>query len=143
MKHENRVFTFSIHAQNNFPFIKRNSDLDINLSDKTSDAEYLHNLSIGLYHSINLFAPEFIFYLAGADPFIGDRLGKLSLSKKGLKKRDKLIFQTCKKFDIPICVTMAGGYADDINDTVDINFSTIKTAFDEFFKKREKKSEMT
>lgn len=128
LANDTTVFTFSIHGANNFPFRKENSDLDIPLEDGVEDDEYLDALAEGLDKSINLADAGLALYIAGADPFVGDRLGKLSLSKEGLARRDDLVLSRCQEAELPIAVVMGGGYAPDIQDVVDIHLQTIRHA---------------
>ena len=120
------VFTFSIHQENNYPFYKPKSDLDIGLSDHTSDKIYLGHLYDNVPKIINTFKPDIIMYLAGADPYKDDQLGNLALTKKGLRERDNFICTQAKNFDVPIAITLAGGYAFNREDTVDIHFATVE-----------------
>lgn len=122
------VFTFSMHGAKNFPFHKERSDLDIELPDRTGDDAYLEALAAGLRHVLKSADADLVIYLAGADPFAGDTLGRLSLSKAGLAKRDRLVFRLCQQADLPVAVVMAGGYARPIQDTVDIHFQTVRIA---------------
>jgi acetoin utilization deacetylase AcuC-like enzyme len=122
------VFTFSIHGQRNFPYHKRQSDLDIALEDGTTDKAYLRALQSGLIHVFDIFQADLGIYLAGADPYIDDRLGRLALTKKGLLKRDRLVIQSCQQAGIPLAIVMAGGYARSIDDSVDIHSNTIRLA---------------
>jgi acetoin utilization deacetylase AcuC-like enzyme len=122
------IFTFSIHGANNFPFRKQQSDLDIGLPDATSDTAYLDALEWGIRQVFASARPELIIYLAGADPYYDDRLGRLSLTKAGLAERDRLIFTFCQAAGVPIAITMAGGYARQIVDTVDIHAHTVAMA---------------
>jgi acetoin utilization deacetylase AcuC-like enzyme len=122
------VFTFSIHGANNFPFAKEASDLDIELADGTGDRDYLAALARGLAESIARARADLAIYLAGADPYLDDRLGRLALSKQGLLDRDRMVFATCRGAGLPVAVTMAGGYGRDIEDTVDIHLHTVETA---------------
>ena len=122
------IFTFSIHGKKNFPFDNEKSDLDIPLDDNTDDAAYLKALEEGLSHAFTVTKPDIALYLAGADPYTTDRFGRLALTKQGLTERDKLVFDHCLGEGIPIAITMAGGYAENVNDTVDIHFQTVKTA---------------
>ena len=122
------IFTFSMQCESNFPFRKTNGDLDINLPAGTEDQEYLTAMAAGIEEALNRFDAQVVFYLAGADPFAGDRLGQLSLTKAGLMKRDEQLFQTCKQAGLPVAVSMAGGYADDVADIVDIHFATVIAA---------------
>ncbi len=122
------VFTFSIHGQKNFPFRKESSDLDIGLPDGADDSVYLSALERGLLELNQLFDADLIIYLAGADPHEGDRLGRLSLTLDGLKKRDLMVFDYAAAHKIPLAITMAGGYGNQIEDTVKVHAQTIKTA---------------
>lgn len=119
------VFTFSMHGEKNFPLHKEKSSLDIELPDKTGDMEFLETLEQALSRII-LHNPDIIFYLGGADPFEKDKLGRLSLTKEGLMKRDEMVLQFAKDHHTPIVTTMSGGYALDINDTVEIHANTIR-----------------
>jgi acetoin utilization deacetylase AcuC-like enzyme len=111
---------------------KERSDLDVELPDGTTDEAYLAALHHHLPSIIDSFKPNAMIYLAGADPFEGDRLGRLKLTKSGLKARDQFVLQTARDFGIPIAVTMAGGYAHDVTDIVDIHFTTVRTVFEAF-----------
>ncbi|HSF81294.1 MAG TPA: histone deacetylase [Anaerolineales bacterium] len=122
------VFTFSIHGAKNFPFHKEQSDLDIALPDGAGDGEYLAALEAGVCRSLELAQADLAIYLAGADPFSGDRLGRLALSKEGLAQRDRLVFSLCRRYGLPIAIVMSGGYARQVADTVDIHFQTIQIA---------------
>ncbi|MEO0312123.1 MAG: hypothetical protein RIQ89_1780, partial [Bacteroidota bacterium] len=110
------------------PFRKENSDLDIALPDGTPDAVYLPALAQGLDLILDQFNPDFIFYQAGVDTLVQDVLGKLSLTMEGLKKRDELVFSTAKKLGIPICTTMGGGYASELNLIVQAHLQTFDVA---------------
>lgn len=122
---DTNVFTFSMHGAKNYPLFKAASTLDIELPDKTSDAEYLATLA---EHLPRVFAhrPDIVFYLGGADPFAGDKLGRLSLSIEGLRARDEMVLAECLARGVPVVTTMSGGYAADINDTVEIHCNTIR-----------------
>lgn len=122
------IFTFSIHCEKNFPVRKAKSDLDIGLPVETEDKLYLQALKSGIDHILESFTPELVIYLAGADPYQGDRLGKLNLSMGGLKERDEYILGLCVKNRWPTVVTLAGGYGHDVNETVDIYFQSVKIA---------------
>ena len=122
------VFTFSIHQQNNYPYPKPPSNLDINLADGVEDAEYLAELEHGLDKSLAEFQPDLIFYLAGADPYREDQLGGLKLSLEGLEQRDRLVYEKAKTKKIPVAVTLAGGYARQLEDTVKIHSTTVRAA---------------
>jgi acetoin utilization deacetylase AcuC-like enzyme len=118
---EKKVFTFSIHQLNNYPFIKPRNDLDINLEDGVGDKEYLKCLNNTLPNIFNTFKPDFVFYLAGSDPYEKDQLGGLKLTIEGFKKRDELIFNLCLNHRKPACVVLAGGYALNLEDTITIH----------------------
>lgn len=122
------VFTFSIHGRRNFPFHKPASDLDVGLKDGTTDQEYLGSLKKGLEETFSRCEPDLAIYLAGADLYHDDRLGRLALTKEGIAARDKLVFDYCQRSGLPIAVVMAGGYARQISDSVDIHLNTIRQA---------------
>ena len=128
LENDSSIFTLSMHGENNFPFTKEVSDLDIGLPDETGDASYLAALHQGLEIMSERFKPDFIIYLAGADPHEGDRLGKLSISTDGMRQRDECVFQFGLDREIPIAFSMAGGYGKEIQSTVDVHFQTIVTA---------------
>lgn len=127
LQNDQSIFTLSIHGENNFPFTKERSDLDIGLPNGCQDDDYLSALNQGL-EKLDVFKPDFIIYLAGADPHEGDRLGKLSISKDGMCQRDQYVFQHSLDRQIPTAFSMAGGYGREIQSTVDIHFQTIQTA---------------
>ncbi len=122
------VFTFSMHGARNFPFRKEVSDLDVELADGTEDDEYLSLLARHLPAVLDRQRPEMVFYLAGADPYVGDRLGRLGLSMDGLRARDEFVFGHCHAAGVPVTVVMSGGYAPDVDDIVQIHLNTIRTA---------------
>ena len=128
------VFTLSMHGEKNFPFNKEISNLDIGLPDGTEDAAYLIALESALQELENRFNPGFVLYLAGADPFQGDRLGRLRLSLEGLKQRDRIVFEWCFQRKINMAFAMGGGYANNIDETVEIQINTYRTAL-QYFKK--------
>lgn len=125
---DSTIFTFSIHGERNFPFRKFPGDMDIGLDDDTGDAVYLDMLEVGLGRAVALSHADMAIYLAGADPFIGDRLGHLSLSMSGLAQRDRIILEICRDNGLPVAITMAGGYANNVEDIVAIHLQTIRTA---------------
>jgi acetoin utilization deacetylase AcuC-like enzyme len=125
---DDSVFTFSIHGARNFPFAKESSDLDVELADGTGDDEYLWHLERALDETLERSRPQLAFYLAGADPYEGDRLGRLKLTKAGLARRDDMVLGTLASRHIPVAIAMAGGYARDIEDSVDIHANTLRTA---------------
>ncbi len=124
---DDSVFTFSIHQENNYPYHKPRSNLDIGLRDFTRDEEYLNQLKSHIPKIMNDFKPEIVVYVAGADPYKDDMIGNLALTIDGLKARDEFIFETAHNFSVPITCVLAGGYAKDYNDTVDIHYNTIMT----------------
>lgn len=127
---EHRVFTFSMHGDKNFPFRKEQSDLDIALADETEDEEFLSKLSEALKFVFEKHKPDFVFYLSGVDVLVSDKLGKLSLSKNACKQRDQLVFEACVKNQVPVQVSMGGGYSDDIKIIVDAHCNTFRVARD-------------
>jgi acetoin utilization deacetylase AcuC-like enzyme len=122
------IHTLSIHGRNNFPFAKRASRQDVELDDGTADATYLATLSIALDLALRRGPFDLAIYLAGADPFAGDRLGRLALSKAGLARRDEHVLDALRDASIPVAIAMAGGYAEDVEDIVDIHFTTVSLA---------------
>lgn len=122
------IFTFSIHGEKNFPFHKAHSDLDVGLPDGTTDAPYLAALTPALEQALNQAQAGLAIYLAGADPFVGDRFGRLSLTKAGLAARDELVYAMCRHHRLPIATVMAGGYAPNIHDIVAIHLQTLRLA---------------
>ncbi|WP_199138065.1 histone deacetylase family protein [Pedobacter sp. ASV12] len=129
---EPRVFTFSMHGDKNFPFRKERSDLDIALADGTGDEEFLDKLKTALAEVFSRQQPDFVFYLAGVDVLASDKLGKLALSKKACKERDQLVFEACLKYQVPVQVSMGGGYSEDIKVIVDAHCNTFRLAADLF-----------
>src|SRR5918993_2219936 len=125
-----RVFTFSIHGAKNYPFHKEKSDLDAPLPDGASDDAFLLALGERLERVLDLEDWNLAIFLAGADPFEGDKLGRLRVTKSGLAERDRVVLEGCRERGIPVAVTMAGGYAREVEDTVDIHFQTVKRASD-------------
>lgn len=125
---DERVFTFSMHQQHNYPFWKPPGDLDIGLADGTSDATYLARLEASLPTVLRAHRPDLVCYLAGADPFREDQLGGLALTRKGLRRRDERVFALCRDARVPVAVTLAGGYAARPEDTVAIHVATVAAA---------------
>ena len=132
-ENESRVFTFSMHGDKNFPFRKERSDLDIPLPDGLEDGAYLKLLKDILPDLIDRHQPDFIFYLAGADILASDKLGKLALTKEGCKERDRFVLEQCRLRQIPVQVSMGGGYSPDIRDIVDAHCNTYRIANDLYF----------
>jgi acetoin utilization deacetylase AcuC-like enzyme len=126
--HAGDVFTISLHQENNYPAWKPPSSIDIDLPDGLGDDDYLAWLDNALSSGLRQFEPELICYIAGADPYREDQLGGLNLSTEGLKKRDELVFRVARARDIPIMVTLAGGYARKVDDTVAIHCNTVLAA---------------
>jgi acetoin utilization deacetylase AcuC-like enzyme len=118
------VFTFSMHQQHNYPFFKPRGDLDVGLEDGATDERYLAALRTSLPRVVE-FAPQLIVYVAGADPFEHDLLGGLKLTKAGLAERDRLVIEAARASGVPLVTVLAGGYAVDVQDTVDIQVATI------------------
>ncbi len=126
------VYTLSVHAARNYPAVKPAGDLDVALPDGTGDAAYLDALAPALARAIGESRAQAAIYLAGADPYAGDRLGLLALSKPGLRARDELVFRACRRAGLPLAVAMAGGYAQDVEDIVDIHENTVLAALAAF-----------
>ncbi|GAB4548092.1 MAG: histone deacetylase [Anaerolineae bacterium] len=124
------VYTFSIHGENNYPFHKEQGDLDIALPDGTSDDVYLAALADGLAQAVEHAQAEAAIYVAGADAHLGDRLGKLKLTKEGMARRDRMVLSTLRAAGLPIAVTMGGGYGKRVEDTVAIHFQTVQIALE-------------
>jgi acetoin utilization deacetylase AcuC-like enzyme len=127
---DSTVFTLSIHQENNYPYPKPPSSLDINLEDGVGDDEYLAILDKNLHRAFEQFQPGLIFYIGGADPYREDQLGGLALSFEGLERRDALVFDYARRLRIPLAITLAGGYARQVADTVRIHVGTILAARD-------------
>lgn len=126
---DSSVFTFSIHQRHNFPAVKPSSSLDVGLADGAGDAEYLYALEKAL-PQVYGFDPEMVFYLAGADPFEGDQLGGLNLSLRGLRERDRMVLGASEAAGVPTVVTLAGGYARRVEDTVAVHVATVEEALE-------------
>lgn len=121
------IFTFSMHGARNFPFKKATSDLDVPLPSGTQDDDYLDALEQSLWRVFMLARADFVFYLSGADPFVGDRFGKLCLTKAGLAQRDQMVCETVRAAGLPMALCMGGGYAKRVEDIVDIYAATVAT----------------
>lgn len=119
------VFTFSMHGAKNYPLFKARSTLDVELPDETTDEVYMAALASALPRVL-AHAPDLVFYLGGADPFVGDKLGRLALTIAGLRARDEYVLRECRARRIPVVTVMSGGYAADIKDTVEIHCNTIR-----------------
>jgi acetoin utilization deacetylase AcuC-like enzyme len=124
------VTTLSVHGRQNFPFRKARSSVDVELDDGTGDDAYLATLGTVLPRAIDRARPDLAIYLAGADPYAGDRLGRLALTKAGLADRDRLVLDRLAAQGIPVAIAMAGGYAEDVDDVVDIHATTVRLALE-------------
>ena len=131
-KADEDVYTFSMHGEKNYPLFKETSNLDLELPDKTTDKEFLEILNEALPR-IFLHNPDIVFYLGGADPYEKDKLGRLNLSIEGLRQRDETILEFAKSKNVPVVTVMSGGYALDINDTVEIHCNTIRAVKKVYF----------
>ena len=131
-QNNSKVFTFSTHGKTNYPFKKETSDLDIAFDDGTTDAEFLQTLATVIPQLIETQKPDFIFYLAGVDILATDKLGKLGCTLDGCKKRDELVFELCSKYQIPVQVSMGGGYSPDIKTIIEAHANTYRMAKDIF-----------
>ena len=120
------VFTFSMHGERNYPFHRERSRLDVELADGTGDDEYLAALDLHLDRVLDEAEADLVFYLAGADPYAGDRFGRLALSMDGLRRRDRRVFAACRRRGLPVAVTLAGGYAERIEDIVTMHANTVE-----------------
>ncbi len=127
-----QVFTISLHQENNYPAWKPPSSIDVNLPDGIGDSEYISWLDNALTTGLHRFEPELIAYVAGADPYREDQLGGLGLTIEGLKQRDEMVFRAAKARGIPVMVTLAGGYARRLEDTVTIHTNTVIAAKEVF-----------
>jgi acetoin utilization deacetylase AcuC-like enzyme len=125
---DNSVFTLSLHGAKNFPVRKQTSDCDIELPDGCQDENYLQALEQGLTYLEQRFCPDLIFYLAGADPHEGDRLGRLAISDDGMQTRDRRVFDWAFQRQVPLVMTMAGGYGRDIETTLRVQVNTYRVA---------------
>jgi acetoin utilization deacetylase AcuC-like enzyme len=134
LQNDSTIFTLSIHGENNFPFKKEVSDLDLGLPDGSNDTNYLKALVECLEQLDSRFKADCVIYLAGADPHEDDRLGRLNISSAGMKLRDETVLQFAFDRKLPVAISMAGGYGKEIESTVNIHFQTIKTALQ--FQKR-------
>ena len=127
------VFTFSMHGQNNYPHRKMKSNLDVGLPDGCTDDVYLHVLEAHLPNIIEQFGPDGVFYIAGVDVLATDKLGRLCLSVEGYAKRDAYVLEMCKQYNVPLCVTMGGGYSPDIKHILEAHCNTYRLAQEIYF----------
>ena len=124
------VFTFSMHGGRNYPFAKVAGCMDVELDDRTGDEDYLARLAATLPDVLSIAQPDLVVYLAGADPHVRDRLGRLALSLDGLARRDAMVLSACREVGIPVAITIAGGYGREIGDTVQAHVNTVRVALD-------------
>jgi len=122
------IFTFSMHGARNYPAVKPASDLDVALASGCGDADYLDALALHMGRAFTRARPDAVLYLAGADPYHGDRLGLLALTKAGLAERDRQVLEACRRAGVPVAISMAGGYAPEVEDIVDIHERTVALA---------------
>jgi acetoin utilization deacetylase AcuC-like enzyme len=122
---ETEVFTFSLHGEKNYPFHKEVSRLDVGLPDGCESQPYLDALQQHLDIVLEEAAPDLVFYLAGADPFVEDRFGRLGLTRAGLRERDRMVFEACHRRGLPVVMTLSGGYARNVNDVAEIHADTL------------------
>ena len=132
-ENNNNVYTLSFHGKKNYPFIKQNSDFDLALDDGTTDAAYLKALKYELPRHVYNFEPDFIFYLAGVDVLKNDKLGRLSLSIQGCKERDRFVLDLCKRNNIPLQISMGGGYSIYLKEIIDAHSNTFELAQELYF----------
>ena len=130
MAKEERVFTFSMHGEKNYPLHKEKSDLDIALADQCDDATYLKKLEYHLPKILEDFPADFIFYQSGVDVLASDKLGRLALSREGCKSRDRFVLESAKQRQIPVAISMGGGYSTKISDIIEAHANTFRVAFD-------------
>lgn len=122
------TFTLSLHGEKNYPLVKQQSTLDVALPDGTEDEEYLGVLAFHLAPVLDRFRPDIVFYQSGVDPYHDDRLGRLALTLDGLRQRDSLVFEACRARSLPCVITLGGGYARDVKDTVEAHCNTLRAA---------------
>ncbi|HET8546831.1 MAG TPA: histone deacetylase [Bryobacteraceae bacterium] len=135
------VFTVSLHQTNIYPSVKPPSDIDVHLADGTGDQEYMDRMNAALHRAIDALHPDLMIYVAGADPYEHDQLGGLRLSIEGLKRRDRLVFQTARHLHVPVAVVLAGGYALRVGETVQIHCNTARVAAEVFGRTGDQKAE--
>jgi acetoin utilization deacetylase AcuC-like enzyme len=132
-KENNNVFTLSFHGKKNYPFKKEKSDLDVEFLDKTNDEFYLNELKEILPKVFEKFEPDFVFYLAGVDVLENDKLGRLSMTIEGCKQRDRFVLELCKKNNLPLQISMGGGYSVNIKDILEAHSNTYRLAQEIYF----------
>jgi acetoin utilization deacetylase AcuC-like enzyme len=129
----NNVFTFSMHGAKNYPMHKEQSDLDVELPDGIEDKAYLHLLGTHLPRLMDAVEPDFVFYQAGVDVLATDKLGRLGLSRAGCAARDRFVFETCRINNVPVAVSMGGGYSENISDIIEAHANTYRQALEIYF----------
>ncbi|HNE29498.1 MAG TPA: histone deacetylase, partial [Saprospiraceae bacterium] len=132
-REEPRVFTFSMHGERNYPLRKEQSDLDIGLPDGLDDAPYLRLLRNTLPRLIDEFQPDFVFYQSGVDILDTDKLGRLAVSREGCRERDRIVFEYCRQYRLPVAASMGGGYSPRLADIVEAHANTFRMAQEVFF----------
>jgi acetoin utilization deacetylase AcuC-like enzyme len=132
-KNNKNVFTFSMHGASNYPMHKEKSDLDIGLPDKIDDAAYIKLLKENLHFIVETFNPDFMIFQSGVDVLESDKLGRLGLSIEGCKKRDKIVLELAKTYDIPIMCCMGGGYSERLTHIIEAHANTFRIAQDLYF----------
>lgn len=132
-QHEPRVFTFSMHGANNYPMFKEQSNYDIPLPDGSDDSHYLRTLKANLEKLLDTVQPDFVFFQAGVDILYTDKLGRMAVSHKGCAERDRLVLSACKSRNLPVCITMGGGYSPRIADILEAHANTYRLAQDIYF----------
>lgn len=132
-RHEPRVFTFSMHGERNYPLRKEQSDLDLALPDGMDDKPYLHLLRETLPRLLDEVQPDFVFYLSGVDILASDKLGRLHISRAGCRERDRIVLDLCRRNNLPVAVSMGGGYSPRLIDIVEAHANTFRVAQETFF----------
>lgn len=122
------TFTLSLHGAKNYPLVKQPSTIDVALADGADDEEYMAALAANLFAALDVFRPDVVFYQAGVDPYKDDRLGRLALTLEGLRERDHFVFEACRERSLPCVITLGGGYARDVSDTVEAHCNTLREA---------------
>ena len=129
---DSSVFTFSMHGEDNYPLKKEQSDLDISLNVGVTDNEYLSKLRVSLNYIFSVIKPDFVLYQSGVDVLENDRLGKMALTKLGVKERDKMVVSACYQNNIPLVITMGGGYSSKLSDLIDAHCNTFRKAIEQY-----------
>ena len=132
-RNDSQVFTVSFHGKKNYPFRKEKSDFDYGFEDGTLDKEYMSKIEYEIPRLINQFEPDFIFYLSGVDIIENDKLGRLSVTINGCKKRDEFVIKYCHKNQIPLQISMGGGYSRELKEIIEAHSNTFRIAQETFF----------